>query len=484
MKIEQIYTGCLAEAAYYIESEGEVVIIDPLRETQPYLDKLAKEGARLKYIFETHFHADFVSGHLDLAQKTGATIVYGPHAETGYDVHQATDGEEIKLGAISFKVLHTPGHTMESTTFLLRDENGQDHAIFTGDTLFLGDVGRPDLAIKQGELTKEDLAGLLFDSLREKIMPLADDVIVYPAHGAGSACGKNLSSETWGYLGDQKKTNYALRADMTREEFIREVTAGLTPPPQYFAKNALLNKGGYQSFDQVLKTGVVPLAPARFAELVEAEGALMLDTRNAQEFAREHIPNSIFIGIDGSFAPWVGALITDIAQPIVLIAPEGREEEVVTRLARVGYDNTLGYLQGGVEAWKKAGMETDTIESVEATELGKRLREGLAPHQVLDVRKPSEFLAQHIVDATNFPLDYINQNMDRLDREETYFLHCLGGYRSMITASILRSRGFRHLVDIKKGWRAIEAVDIPKTEYLCPTTLPQEKIDEAIASVL
>ena len=484
MRVEQIYTGCLAEAAYYIESNGEVVIIDPLRETQPYLDKLKKEGAKLKYIFETHFHADFVSGHLDLAKKTGATIVYGPNAETGYEVHQAVDGEEIKLGAVTFKVLHTPGHTMESTTYLLKDEEGSDYAIFTGDTLFLGDVGRPDLAIKQGELTKDDLAGYLFDSLRNKIMPLPDEVIVYPAHGAGSACGKNLSTETWGYLGEQKKTNYALRENMTREEFIREVTAGLTPPPQYFAKNAMLNKGGYESFDNVLQTGAAPLTPGRFEELVEDRGALMLDTRNEEDFAREHIPNSIFIGIDGSFAPWVGALITDISQPIVLIAPEGREEEVVTRLARVGYDNTVGYLEGGVKAWKDDGKETDSIESVDAAELAGKLRQGLAPQNILDVRKPTEFLAQHVEEATNFPLDYINQNMERLDRSEKYYLHCLGGYRSMITASILRSRGFRHLVDVRKGWRAIEESETPKTEHICPTTIPQAVIDKAVASVL
>ena len=345
MKVEQIYTGCLAEAAYYIESEGEAVIIDPLRETQPYLDKLEKEGAKLKYIFETHFHADFVSGHIDLAKKTGATILYGPNASTNYDIYQAKDGEEVKVGKLTFKILHTPGHTMESTSFLLRDEDGKDYALFSGDTLFLGDVGRPDLAIKQGEITREDLAGFLFDSLREKIMPLADDVIVYPGHGAGSACGKNLSTDTWGYLGDQKKSNYALRRDMSKEEFIQEVTTGLTPPPQYFAKNAMMNKSGYDSFDKVLEKGSVALSPERFEELVETQEALMLDSRSEEEFAKEHIPNSIFIGIDGSFAPWVGALITDIKQAIVLITPEGQEEEVVTRLARVGYDNTLGYLK-------------------------------------------------------------------------------------------------------------------------------------------
>ncbi len=483
MKVEQIYTGCLAEAAYYIESKGEAVIIDPLRETQPYLDKLAKEGATLKYIFETHFHADFVSGHLDLAKKTGATIVYGPMANTHYDIHQAKDGEILTVGDLTIQVLHTPGHTLESTTYLLKDEAGKDYAIFTGDTLFLGDVGRPDLAIKQGELTKEDLAGFLYESLRTKIMPLADDVIVYPAHGAGSSCGKNLSKETWGYLGEQKKTNYALRADMSKDAFIQEVTAGLTPAPQYFAKNAMMNKAGYESFEAVLETGSIPLSPERFEALVESEEALMLDTRGPQEFAKAHIPNSIFIGIDGSFAPWVGALITDIKQPIVLVVPEGRAEEVVARLARVGYDNTLGYLEGGLGAWKAAGKEVDQIESIPAEELAQRMEAGL-DGTLLDVRKPTEFITQHVVDALNFPLDYVNNNMDRLQTSETYYLHCLGGYRSMIMASILRARGFKNLVDIQKGWRAIEACEIPKTGHVCPTTVSQETIDEAVAAVV
>lgn len=483
MKIEQIYTGCLAQGAYYIESDGEAVIIDPLRETQPYIERLSEAGVQLKYIFETHFHADFVSGHLDLAQKTGATIVYGPKATTDYDIYQATDGEVLKVGKLTFKVLHTPGHTLESTTYLLRNEQGEDYAIFTGDTLFLGDVGRPDLAIKQGTITKEDLAGLLFDSLREKIMPLADEVIVYPAHGAGSACGKNLSTDTWGYLGDQKKTNYALRANMSKEEFIAEVTAGLTPPPQYFAKNAMLNKTGYGSFDQVLQRGSIALDAETFEQLVESEEALMLDTRHQDEFAKAHIPNSIFIGIDGSFAPWVGALIKDLAQPIVLITPEGREEEVVTRLARVGYDNTLGFLQGGIDAWKAAGKEVDQVDSVTAEELATM--NGQAEElNIVDVRKPTEFLAQHVVGATNLPLDYLNKNMERMDRQQTYYLHCLGGYRSMIAASILKARGFHKLVDIKLGWRALAESSFPKTDYACPTGMTQEVIDAAVAAVI
>ncbi|PHN05915.1 MBL fold metallo-hydrolase [Flavilitoribacter nigricans] len=483
MKVEQIYTGCLAEAAYYIESEGEAVIIDPLRETQPYLDKLEEEGAKLKYIFETHFHADFVSGHLDLAKKTGATIVYGPMAKTEYDIHSAKDGEILKVGKLSFEVLHTPGHTLESSTYLLRDEEGKDYALFTGDTLFLGDVGRPDLAIKQGSLTKEDLAGLLYNSLRQKIMPLADDIIVYPAHGAGSACGKNLSKDTWGYLGDQKKTNYALRADMTKQEFVEEVTAGLTPPPQYFAKNAMMNKAGYESFDEVLEKGAVALTPDRFEQLVEQEEALMLDVRTPQEFAAGHVPGSIFIGLKGQFAPWVGALITDINQPIVLITPEGSEEEAVTRLARVGYDNTLGYLDGGVAGWAEAGKEVATIKSVTAPQLAEKLAAGRV-ETILDVRKPSEYLAQHLEAATNFPLDYINRNMQKLNRYDTYHLHCAGGYRSMIAASILKARGFDNLVDVTGGWGDIEKTDMPKTDYVCPTTLSQDLIDEAVSSVL
>ncbi len=483
MKVEQIYTGCLAEAAYYIESKGEAIIIDPLRETQPYLDKLEREGAKLKYIFETHFHADFVSGHLDLAKKTGATIVYGPMAKTGYDIYSAKDEEIIALGDVTIKVLHTPGHTMESTTYLLRNEYGNDHAIFTGDTLFLGDVGRPDLAIKQGELTKEDLAGLLYHSLRKKIMTLADEVIVYPAHGAGSACGKNLSKETWGYLGEQKQSNYALREDMTKEEFVKEVTSGLMQAPQYFAKNAMMNKSGYSSFDQVLERGAIALTPQQFVAKVEQEEALILDVRTQQDFAEGHIPGAIFIGLNGGFAPWVGALITDIQQAIVLVTPEGKEEEAVTRLARVGYDHTLGYLAGGMEAWKKAGKESVQIKSISAEEYAEKLAAG-SVETTLDVRKPTEFLAQHLETAINFPLDYINSNMTKLNRKNTYHLHCAGGYRSMIAASILQARGFENLVDVAGGWNAIEATTAPKTDYACPTSMSQEFIDKAVAAVI
>lgn len=484
MKVEQIYTGCLAQGAYYIESDGEAVIIDPLRETRPYLEKLENTGAKLKYIFETHFHADFVSGHLDLAKATGATIVYGPMAETDYDIYSAQDGEELKVGNLTFKVLHTPGHTMESSTFLLIDEQGQHHALFTGDTLFLGDVGRPDLAIKQGELTKEDLAGYLFDSLRNKIMPLGDDVIVYPAHGAGSACGKNLSKETFGLLGEQKQTNYALRADMTREEFIAEVTAGLTPPPQYFSKNAMMNKAGYASFDTVLQQGNRPLTPEEFEALAEREEALILDVRDREAFSEAFIPNSIFIGIDGQFAPWVGALIVDIKQPILIVAPEGREEEVVTRLSRVGYDNTLGFLKGGLAAWKAAGRETDSIANISAEGLSEKFAEDQQIN-ILDTRKPTEYLAEHLDTAVNYPLDYINgSQMNKLDRNAKYFLHCGSGYRSLIAASILRARGFEHLVNVRGGWKAIKETALPKSDFLCPTKMSQAVVDEAVMAVI
>lgn len=482
MKVEQIYTGCLAEAAYYIESDGEAAIIDPLRETKPYLEKLQADGATLKYIFETHFHADFVSGHLDLAKKTGATIVYGPNATTTFEKLDTTDGQELKLGKLTFRILHTPGHTPESATFLLLDENGKEYAIFTGDTLFIGDVGRPDLAQKAGHITKEDLAGWLFDSLRNKIMTLPDEVIVYPAHGAGSACGKNMSSETWDTLGRQKETNYALRADMTKEEFIEEVTAGLMPPPQYFAKNAKLNKSGYGSIDDVLKKGAVALSPEVFEQIVESQGALILDTRHQQVFKDGFVPGSIFIGVDGSFAPWVGALVTDLQQPIVIIAEAGREEEVVTRLARVGYDNTLGYLEGGLDAWKAAGKEIDKIESITPDELSARILNGTAG-RVVDVRKPTEFLSQHMQNSLNVPLDYINKNMNKLNRKATYSLYCRSGYRSMVASSILKARGFEQIIDVKGGWQAIEKSTLPKTDYACPTTISQEAIDQAIEEV-
>lgn len=468
MNIEQIYTGCLAQGAYYIESDGEVAIIDPLREIQSYIDKANSQNATIKYVFETHFHADFVSGHVDLANKTGATIVYGPGAETDYDIHSAIDGEIFKLGKITIKTLHTPGHTLESTTYLLIDEKGNNHAIFSGDTLFLGDVGRPDLAIKS-DLTKEDLAGMLFDSLRNKIMTLADDVIVYPAHGAGSACGKNLSKETVGTIGDQKKTNYALRADMTKEEFVKEVLDGMPPPPQYFAKNAMMNKTGYESFDIVMETGNVPLGPDAFEAMANHEEALILDVRAQEDFVKGHIPNSIFIGLKGQFAPWVGALITDLKQSLILVVPEGQSEEAVTRLSRVGYDNTLGYLEGGIEAWKAAGKEIETIASISAEAFANKVKSEQL--HTLDVRKDGEYTAAHIEDAQHFALDFINENMNQIDKDKTYHIHCAGGYRSVIAASILKARGFDKLVDIEGGFGAIKETDLPITAFVCPSAL-------------
>ncbi|MGJ8716356.1 MAG: MBL fold metallo-hydrolase [Maribacter stanieri] len=469
MKVEQIYTGCLAQGAYYIESNGEVAIIDPLREVQPYIKKAAADNAKIKYIFETHFHADFVSGHVTLAKETGADIIYGPKANPSFEAIIAKDNQEFKLGDITITALHTPGHTMESTTYLLRDANGKDYAIFSGDTLFLGDVGRPDLAQKMGELTERDLAGFLFDSLREKIMPLADDVIVYPAHGAGSACGKNMMKETVDSLGNQKKMNYALRSDMTKEEFIDEVIDGLLPPPQYFPLNVKLNKEGYEDIKEVLERGTRALSPKAFEAAANETGAIVLDVRHQDDFAKGHIPRSIFIGLDGSFAPWVGALIADVKQPILLVTPVGMEEEAVTRLSRVGFDGTLGYLEGGFDAWKKAAMEYDTVSQVDANKLKKVLETEKAP--VFDVRKESEFLSEHILDAKNTPLDFLNDHLAAFPEKKQFYVHCAGGYRSMIAASILKSRGIHNLIDVKGGFKAIQEAGIPVSEFVCPTTL-------------
>ena len=471
MKVEQIYTGCLAQGAYYIESEGEAVVIDPLREVDPYIQKAERNNAKIKYVFETHFHADFVSGHIDLSRKTNAPIVYGPTANPDFEAHIAKDGEEFKVGKVSFKVLHTPGHTMESTSYLLRDENGKDTALFSGDTLFIGDVGRPDLAQKATNMTQEELAATLFDSLRNKIMPLADDIIVYPAHGAGSACGKNMSKETSDTLGHQKATNYALRANMTREEFVKEVTTGLMPPPAYFPLNVKLNKHGYESIDEVLKRGKIGLSPEAFETAANETGALILDTRDPQTFAQGFVPNSINIGIDGSFAPWVGAMIPDIKQQILIVDEPGREEEVITRLARVGYDYTIGYLQGGIEAWKKAGKEIDTIKSISAEELAAIMEEN-KDARIVDVRKQSEFLSEHVENAENAPLDFINESMLKISKDEPTYVHCGGGYRSMIFASILKARGYDNLVDVKGGFKAIKDTnEIPVSDYVCPSTL-------------
>ena len=469
MKIEQIYTGCLAQGAYYIESNGEAVVIDPLREVEPYIEKAAKDNAKIKFVLETHFHADFVSGHIDLSKKTGAPIVYGPNAATSFDAIVAKDGQEFKVGKITIKVLHTPGHTMESTSYLLKDESGKDVALFSGDTLFIGDVGRPDLAQKNGSITIEDLAGTLYDSLRNKIMPLANDVIVYPAHGAGSACGKNMSKETTDTLGNQKQTNYALRADMTKAEFIKEVTDGLAAPPAYFPLNVMMNKEGYESIDEVMERGNHALSPDAFEAAANETDALLLDTRAPQTFAKGFVPNSINIGIDGSFAPWVGALIPDIKQKLLIIADDGREEEVVTRLARVGYDYTIGYLKGGFDAWKASGKETDKVISVDANVLADLAQDNI---NIIDVRKESEFISEHIDGATNLPLDNINESMAALDKEKTYYVHCAGGYRSMIFNSILKARGFDNLIDVNGGFKAIkDNGNIKTTDFVCPTTL-------------
>jgi hydroxyacylglutathione hydrolase len=473
MKIEQIYTGCLAQGAYYIESEGEAVIIDPLREVEPYIQKAELNGAKIKYVFETHFHADFVSGHLDLSRQTGAPIVYGPNANPSFDAIIAKDNEEFKVGKVSFKVLHTPGHTMESACYLLRDESGKDIALFSGDTLFIGDVGRPDLAQKAAHMTQEELAGTLYDSLRNKIMPLNDSIIVYPAHGAGSACGKNMSKETSDTLGHQKQTNYALRPNMTREEFVKEVTEGLATPPAYFPLNVMLNKQGYESITEVMQRGKHALSPEAFETAANETGAIVLDTRDPQTFAKGFIPNSINIGIDGSFAPWVGALIPDIKQQILLVTDEDRQEEVITRLARVGYDYTIGYLEGGFESWKSAGKDVDHITSITAEQLSGILNSKKV--NVLDVRKPGEYVSEHVENAINAPLDNINDHLASLDKNQTYYVHCAGGYRSMIFNSILKSRGFDHLVDIKGGFKDIKEVGtIPVTNYVCPSTLAKK----------
>ncbi|MNP97877.1 Beta-lactamase hydrolase-like protein [compost metagenome] len=467
MQIEQIYTGCLAQGAYYITSNGEAVIIDPLREIQPYLDRLERDNVKLKYIFETHFHADFVSGHIDLSKNTGAPIVYGPTAKPEFEAIVASDNQIFEVGNIKFKVLHTPGHTMESTTYLLIDENGKDYAIFSGDTLFIGDVGRPDLAQKAASMTKEQLAATLYHSLRTKIMTLADDVIVYPAHGAGSACGKNMSKETVSTIGNQKATNYALRANMTEAEFVTEVTEGLLPPPAYFGMNVAMNKKGYQSFETVLNNGMRAIEVSDFEKVADDTGALLLDTRNNADFAKGFIPQSINIGINGDFAPWVGALIADVNQPIILITDAGREEEAVTRLSRVGFDNLIGHLKGGFDAWVKAGEEVDTVKRITAEQFADEVKIGES--EIIDIRKESEYCAEHIEDAYNKPLSYINDWIKDINPEKHFYLHCAGGYRSMIAASILEARGFRNFTEIEGGFSAIAKTKVPKTDFVCPS---------------
>ena len=467
MKVEQIYTGCLAQGAYYIESGGEVAIVDPLREVTPYLERVKKDKAKVKYIFETHFHADFVSGHLTLSKVTGAPIVFGPGAKPDFESIIARDGQEFPLGNVSIIAIHTPGHTMESTTYLLKDEIGKDIAIFSGDTLFLGDVGRPDLAQKAKHMTQDELAGLLFDSLRNKIMPLSDDITVYPAHGAGSACGKNMMKVTVDTLGNQKKVNYALRENMTREEFIKEVTDGLEAPPQYFPLNVKMNKSGYDDVESVLSRGLNPLDPESFEILANEAGALILDVRHQDEFIKGHVPQSIFIGLDGGFAPWVGALIGDVNQPLMIITPEGREEETITRLSRVGFDQTLGYLKGGIEAWKSSGKEYDMISGINPKDLEKLVKQEKVP--VFDVRKENEYLSGHISSAQNTPLDFLNDYLDRFPKNNPFFIHCAGGYRSVIAASILKKRGIHNLIDVQGGFKKIKETEIELSDYIFPS---------------
>ena len=472
MKVEQIYTGCLAEAAYYIESEGEAAIIDPLRDTKPYIERATKEGAEIKYVFETHFHADFVSGHLDLSAKTGATIVFGPTAKPAYAAYVARDGEEFQLGKIKIRAIHTPGHTMESTCFLLIDETGKETALFTGDTLFIGDVGRPDLAQHViSDLTEEKLAGHLYESLRNKVIPLPNELIVYPGHGAGSACGKKMSKETTDTLGNQKLFNYALNLKLTKEQFIKEILTGLVPPPSYFPQNVLMNITGYESLDEVMQRGSQALSPEAFEAAANETEALILDVREAQTFAKGFIPNVINIGIEGQFASWVGTLIPDVKQPILLVADAGKEEEAITRLARVGYDNCTGYLQGGMEAWKQAGKEIDTVTSISAEAFSNLLAENPSL-AAFDVRKKSEYDSEHVIGVENLPLDFLNDNMAQINPAKTYYIHCAGGYRSMIAVSILKARGFNNLIDVAGGFAAIKALGkLPLTEYVCPSTM-------------
>jgi len=464
MKVEQIYTGCLAQGAYYITSNGEAAIIDPLRETEPYMERLAKDGVKLKYIFETHFHADFVSGHVDLSKKTGAAIIYGPNAVCEFEAISAKDNETFKVGDVTIKVLHTPGHTMESTTYLLIDENGKDYCIFSGDTLFLGDVGRPDLAQKAANMTMEGLAGFLYESLMNKIMPLADDVIVYPAHGAGSACGKNMMKETVDTLGNQKKMNYALNQP-NKEAFITAVLDGLTPPPGYFGMNVAMNKKGYDSFESVLNNGMRALEASAFEAAAEETSALILDTRPAGEFAKAYVPQSINIGINGDFAPWVGAMIADVKTPILLITTPGKEEEAVTRLARVGFDNQIGHLKGGMEAWILAGKEIDKVNRISAAQFANEVKIGES--KLIDVRKETEYAAEHVDEAYSKPLAYINDWIKDINPSEHFYMHCQGGYRSMIAASILQARGYRNFTEVDGGFAAISKTDLPKTDFVC-----------------
>lgn len=468
MKIEQIYTGCLAQGAYYITSNGEAAIIDPLREVKPYLERAAKDQVKIKYVFETHFHADFVSGHLDLSEKTGAPIVYGPNATPEFDAIIAEDGEEFSVGNIRIKVIHTPGHTLESSCFLLLDEDGKETALFSGDTLFLGDVGRPDLAQKAASMTQEELAGLLYDSLYKKILPLPDDITVYPAHGAGSACGKNMMKETTDSLGNQKKMNYALNQP-NRESFIKAVTDGLLPPPGYFGMNVAMNKKGYKTFESVLDKSLKPIDAKDLESIVEVSDAVILDVRDAAEFAKGFVPRSVNIGLKGDFAPWVGAVIVDVNLPLVLVTEPGDEEEAVTRLSRVGFDNVIGFLKGGFPAWRDAGLETDKVNRISAEQFSKEFNK--AESTVIDVRKDSEYIAEHVEDAYNRPLAFFNEWLPEMMEKENFYLHCAGGYRSMIAASLLKARGIHNFKEVQGGFKAISETDVPKTDYVCPSKI-------------
>lgn len=468
MKVEQIYTGCLAQGAYYICSDSEAVIIDPLREIQPYIDRLKRDGVTLKYIFETHFHADFVSGHIDLSKSTNAPIVYGPKAACGFDCIVAADGQTFDVGRIKIKVLHTPGHTLESSCYLLIDENGKEHALFSGDTLFLGDVGRPDLAQKAADMTQEQLAGMLYESLMNKIMPLSDELIVYPAHGAGSACGKNMMKETIDTLGHQKQVNYALNQP-NKDAFINAVTDGLTPPPGYFGMNVAMNKNGYEAFETVLNNAMKALTPQEFETIAEQRNALILDTRNNGEFCKKHIPQSINIGLNGDFAPWVGALLIDVKQPILLVTDEEKQQETITRLSRVGFDNVLGHLKGGINAWEQDGKETDTICRISAEQWQQILNPNT--DTIIDVRKETEYAAEHVENAFNKPLNQINDWIKDINPKEHFYLHCAGGYRSMMAASILQARGYRNFTEIEGGFSAITQTNIPKTNFVCQSKL-------------
>ena len=468
MKIEQIYTGCLSQGSYYITANGEAAIIDPIREIEPYLDRIKKDGVKLKYIFETHFHADFVSGHLDLSKKTGAPIVFGPNANPSFAHISATDGQVFKLGDVEIKLIHTPGHTMESSSYLLKDENGKDQALFSGDTLFLGDVGRPDLAQKSADMTQEDLAGLLYDSLYQKILPLADDITVYPAHGAGSACGKNMMKETVDSLGNQKKMNYALNQP-NKESFIAEVTDGLLPPPGYFPMNVAMNKRGYEEFDKVLLEAKKAIPVNDLISIADLHNAIILDTRSNAAFSKGFVPSSINIGLDGSFAPWVGELLKDVKQSIVIVSEEDKIEESITRLARVGFDNVIGYLEGGFDAWRKANQVVASINRITATRFNAEFQEGKST--VIDVRKESEYQAEHVVSAINKPLSEIYEWAESLNKNESFYLHCAGGYRSMIAASILLAKGITNFKEVEGGFAAISQTDLPRTAYVCPSTL-------------